>query len=99
MVAERCCDYGTSAVVELIRRVLEHTGMGDYLGSLCGQVGEKRHNSYLGTDYERCMEDLAQRLNQLRDQLAVRRQANEPTAGRNLEVRKVYIQSIMQALQ
>ena len=26
MVAERCCDYGISAVVELIRRVLEHTG-------------------------------------------------------------------------
>ena len=26
MVAERCCGYGTSAVVELIRRVWEHTG-------------------------------------------------------------------------
>ena len=32
------------------------------------------------------MEDLAQRLNQLRDQLAARRQAIEQTAGRNLEV-------------
>ena len=28
MVAERCCDYGTSAVVELIRRVFGTHGYG-----------------------------------------------------------------------
>ena len=76
MVAERCCDYGTSAVVEFV--VCGNTRVRcDCLGSLSGQVGEKRRNSYLGIDHERCMEDLAQRPNQLRDQLAVRRQAIE----------------------
>ena len=62
---------------------------GDHLGSLFGQGGEKRHYSYFGTDYERCMEDLAQRLNQLRDQLAVRRQAIEQQQGEILRYRSL----------
>ena len=57
MVAELCCDYGTSAVVELIRRVLEHRAT-----ILAPSVGKPVKSDTT---------------HQLRDELALRRQAIE----------------------